>query len=168
MVMVMERWGMGGDGGSSAGARKRNEAWSHYLGALAMLIKADQDDGRLIQTMMMAMVTEVIVMRCRDLWPMPPTVGNRAPTEDSWPGDGRHCGGTTNQEESLTSAHRPNVRPTHVRGQDHGDKDLFAIKSNWLRGAADAPNDVLYMVCGVVIAMLLVGLIIVLVAVTIR
>lgn len=33
---------------------------------------------------------------------------------------------------------------------------------------ADAPNDVLYMVCGVVIAMLLVGLIIVLVAVTIR
>lgn len=32
----------------------------------------------------------------------------------------------------------------------------------------DAPNDTLYMICGVIIAMLLVGIIIILVAVTIR
>lgn len=46
---------------------------------------------------------------------------------------------------------------------------LLAILSNKNKFAiSDAPNDTIYMVCGVVIAMLLVGLIIILVAVTIK
>ncbi|XP_039434910.1 probable serine/threonine-protein kinase DDB_G0282963 isoform X4 [Culex pipiens pallens] len=50
-------------------------------------------------------------------------------------------------------------------GGDGSDVDSNNIQD--LLNDTDAPNDVLYMVCGVVIAMLLVGLIIVLVAVTI-
>ncbi|XP_065072480.1 protein catecholamines up isoform X2 [Ochlerotatus camptorhynchus] len=61
----------------------------------------------------------------------------------------------------------------HHESHDHHDSaggegsDVDTNNIQDLLNDTDAPNDVLYMVCGVVIAMLLVGLIIVLVAVTI-
>lgn len=62
-----------------------------------------------------------------------------------------------------TTSHRPAA--STEAGGDGSDVDSNNIQD--LLNDTDAPNDVLYMVCGVVIAMLLVGLIIVLVAVTI-
>ncbi|KAL9893786.1 putative uncharacterized protein DDB_G0272194 isoform X2 [Glossina fuscipes] len=53
-----------------------------------------------------------------------------------------------------------------------GDGDGSDVSGNYIsqlsNNESDAPNDTIYMVCGVVIAMLLVGLIIILVAVTIN
>jgi hypothetical protein len=49
-----------------------------------------------------------------------------------------------------------------------GNQLDFIIVFFLVGSVTDAPNDVIYMVCGVLIAMLLVGLIIVLVAVTIK
>ena len=49
--------------------------------------------------------------------------------------------------------------------------NLSIIANNYLKFCllfTDAPNDIIYIVCGVVIAMILVGVIIALVAITIR
>lgn len=83
------------------------------------------------------------------------------------------------QQQQLLRAASPADNGTHAElltaaGEgsdvDNGNiQDLLNDTDSELSSLShlDAPNDVLYMVCGVVIAMLLVGLIIVLVAVTI-
>nr|XP_029734096.1 myb-like protein A isoform X2 [Aedes albopictus] len=69
--------------------------------------------------------------------------------------------------EQFRSDHGSNgtLAQAFTAGGEGSDVETNNIQD--LLNDTDAPNDVLYMVCGVVIAMLLVGLIIVLVAVTI-
>ncbi|XP_053681374.1 histone-lysine N-methyltransferase Suv4-20 [Anopheles nili] len=76
--------------------------------------------------------------------------------------------------ELPTTSHQPAVASSTAAGEgsdvDNGNiQDLLNDTDSELSSLShlDAPNDVLYMICGVVIAMVLVGLIIVLVAVTI-
>ncbi|XP_065072482.1 uncharacterized protein LOC135696869 isoform X4 [Ochlerotatus camptorhynchus] len=73
--------------------------------------------------------------------------------------------GTAEQFRSAEYGSNGTVAEAFQAGGEGSDVDTNNIQD--LLNDTDAPNDVLYMVCGVVIAMLLVGLIIVLVAVTI-